>query len=305
MKKTLFLLSIFSFLGFPFSLFAVAIDYSAYQKNIQNNCSAPILPWNNWDIWNINIPAPKYSELTKSAITETKANIKANANDAENRAWIEWELSRTNGVFSALSLAQTQYRNAMNGVFSCAILSSREKMLVNLTEILRSKTANKESEITRKLQKEIERIGRTKSTIKCQPSGNTPESKIYEKLINSSTLQYCHYRNYIEYLDSNLRENIDDVMKLENQTNAWGSTTVMSVANSIQAKQQSLTGAINKAERSIERAIESYKEMERTYSVHILLVILYDDYVRLRDNLWSYFDIVSQTFEKANNAQAK
>jgi predicted phosphoribosyltransferase len=80
---------------------------------------------------------------------------------------------------------------------------------------------------------------------------------------------------------------------------------MMSVANSIQAKQQSLTNAINKAERSIDRAITSYKEMERTYSTHILLVILYDDYVRLRDNLSSYFDIVSQTFEKANNAQAK
>jgi len=107
----------------------------------------------------------------------------------------------------------------MNSVFSCAILSSREKMLVSLDEVIQSKTTNKESEITRKLQKEIERIGRTKSTIKCQPSGNATESKMYEKLINSSTLQYCHYKNYIEYLDSNLSENIDDVRKLENQRN--------------------------------------------------------------------------------------
>ena len=99
----------------------------------------------------------------------------------------------------------------MNEVFSCAILSSREKMLVHLTEVLKSKTTNKESEITRKLQKEIERIGRTKSTIKCQPSGNASDSKMYEKLINSSTIQYCHYKNYIEYLNSNLDENIDDV----------------------------------------------------------------------------------------------
>gem|GEM_PF-4416282 len=36
-----------------------------------------------------------------------------------------------------------------------------------------------------------------------------------------------------------------------------------------------------------------------------MLVILYDDYVRLRDNLAGYFDIVSQTFEKAKNAQSK
>lgn len=286
-------------------LYAEPTTYTGYNELIEKNCENPELKWNSWAIWNINIPAPKYSELTKSALTETKANLKANANDAENRAWIEWELTRTNTVFSALGLAQTQYRNAMNQVFSCAILSSREKMLVNLTENLKSKTTNKESEITRKLEKEIKRIGRTKSTIKCQPSGNATDSKMYEKLINSSTLQYCHYRNYIEYLESNIWENIDDIRKLESRSNVSESTTMISVANSIQAKQRSLSGAINKAERSIDRAIESYKEMERTYSVHILLVILYDDYVRLRDNLWSYFDIVSQTFEKANNAQAK
>jgi hypothetical protein len=51
------------------------------------------------------------------------------------------------------------------------------------------------------------------------------------------------------------------------------------------------------------KAIMAFQEMERTYIVHLLLVIIYDDYLKLRDNLNTYMSIVSQTFEKAYNAQ--
>jgi regulatory protein YycI of two-component signal transduction system YycFG len=89
--KNILLLSFF-ILAIVFSYSYVNAEvqtYATYEKNLQNNCTNPELKWNNADIGSINIPAPKYSELTKSAITETKANLKANANDAENRAWIE------------------------------------------------------------------------------------------------------------------------------------------------------------------------------------------------------------------------
>jgi uncharacterized protein YvpB len=43
--------------------------------------------------------------------------------------------------------------------------------------------------------------------------------------------------------------------------------------------------------------------MERTYGMHLMLVVLYDDYVRLRDNLSSHFNSISQLLEKAYNAQ--
>ena len=47
----------------------------------------------------------------------------------------------------------------------------------------------------------------------------------------------------------------------------------------------------------------AFQEMDRTYVTHLLLVIIYDDYLKLRDNLDKYMSIVSQTFEKAYNAQ--
>jgi len=119
-------------------------------------------------------------------------------------------------------------------------------MLVNLQEVIKSKTTNKESEITRKLQKEIERIWRTKGTLNCQPSGNATDSKMYEKLINSSTIQYCYYQNYINYLSSNLDENIDTINTLESSKTETTNTTALNLANSIQGKRRhSMTQSAN------------------------------------------------------------
>lgn len=43
--------------------------------------------------------------------------------------------------------------------------------------------------------------------------------------------------------------------------------------------------------------------MERAYPVHLLLMIIYDDYIRLRKNLSSYMNASTQLYIKAYNAQ--
>jgi hypothetical protein len=69
-------------------------------------------------------------------------------------------------------------------------------------------------------------------------------------------------------------------------------------------RQAQLSNEIYRADSVLPRAIKGYKEMERTYTLHLLLVIVYDDFVRLRDNLHKYMSPVSQLFEKAYNAMS-
>jgi hypothetical protein len=45
--------------------------------------------------------------------------------------------------------------------------------------------------------------------------------------------------------------------------------------------------------------------MERTYGIHILLLVLTDDYVQFRTNLKNFMHPLSQFFQKAVNAQSK
>ena len=58
-----------------------------------------------------------------------------------------------------------------------------------------------------------------------------------------------------------------------------------------------------RAETTLPKALIAYREMQRTYGVHILLVMILDDYMTLRNNLDLYLSNISQLFEKANNAQ--
>lgn len=44
--------------------------------------------------------------------------------------------------------------------------------------------------------------------------------------------------------------------------------------------------------------------MDQTYGAHILLVLIYDDYIRLRKAMSGYMNLSSQLYQKANNAQS-
>ncbi len=44
--------------------------------------------------------------------------------------------------------------------------------------------------------------------------------------------------------------------------------------------------------------------MDQTYAAHILLQLVYDDYIRLRKALSNYMNLSSQLYQKANNAQS-
>jgi len=60
---------------------------------------------------------------------------------------------------------------------------------------------------------------------------------------------------------------------------------------------------ITRADTTLPKAIRSWTEMNQTYGVHVLLTIIYDDYIRLRRDLSNYMNISSQLYQKVNNAQ--
>ncbi len=69
------------------------------------------------------------------------------------------------------------------------------------------------------------------------------------------------------------------------------------------ARQIALQDELARAEKTLPKALTAYREMQRTYGVHILLVMILDDYMTLRNNLDLYLSNISQLFEKAHNAQ--
>ena len=68
-------------------------------------------------------------------------------------------------------------------------------------------------------------------------------------------------------------------------------------------RSSALSREIARAESTLPRALRAYQDMERSYPIHLMLVIIYDDYIRLRKNLSVYMAASSQLYMKAYTAQ--
>lgn len=79
--------------------------------------------------------------------------------------------------------------------------------------------------------------------------------------------------------------------------------TISEWQSSYQTYASAIDRDITRADRTLTRAVQAFRDMERAYPIHLLLVIIYDDYIRLRDNLSKYMNASSQLYLKAFNAQ--
>ena len=194
----------------------------------------------------------------------------------------------------------------MDSIFSCGIIESRLNILINLQEAINTSTSSRKSEIQSQLEKEKTRLQNTRDKLQCNSAGANKISAMQE-LVNSSTKQYCHYRHYLSYLETNLQENSYQIEQIEknigNNDKAQVPHTLEEKIVSLNTYASSLEKEIARADTTLPRAIQAYKDMEKAYPVHLMLTIIYDDFIRLRQNLSTYMNASTQLYLKAFNAQ--
>ena len=257
------------------------IDYPAFETNIVNITMAK---WRN----------------NPQVIGDEKTRLKSDL-DIVRIGEFRW--------FKTLEVARIGYRTQMNALFACAVVSSRIDTIDTLQKLIDKKISSKESEIRQKLKKESDRLKKNLTTLKCNPTKSSDEQKKWEmitSLVNTASHQYCHYRHYLGYLDSNIVD-VTRVQNIEKWIGIGSGTTVSTVTswwNAASLRYQSaLSQEIIRADTTLPKAIRSLIEMDQTYGAHILLTLIYDDYIRLRKSLSSYMNISSQLYQKAHNAQ--
>jgi hypothetical protein len=283
--------------------------YEEYIKEAGAYCDDTTQSW-----WTGNTLVPKidYPELSSKSVNATLTKWKDN-----NPKWmVGEEKSRlradldpvTIGEYSwfkSLEVARIGYRSNMNALFACAVISSRIEILTDLQELISKKINPKNSEILKDLEKKGKKLWETASVLKCNPVKKT---EMMIGLVNTATHQYCHYRHYLNYLDSNITANLRDTQEIERRI--WlGSGTQIATntnewANISPRYPKDLAGEIVRADTTLPKAIKSLQEMDQTYGAHILLTLIYDDYIRLRKTLSAYMNQSSQLYQKAYNAQS-
>jgi uncharacterized protein YfcZ (UPF0381/DUF406 family) len=196
----------------------------------------------------------------------------------------------------------------MDGFFACAVVASRSEKITKLEQLIDKKYPAKASDIRNKIKKEKERYERLKNQMRCQINTGADETnKMIDKLSNSATKEYCHFTFYMTYLGENVRNNFTKMQEIEKslKTEDIGrsSRSTDEALQDMTKKARSIDTEIARTRDTLPKALVAYREMERTYTIHLLLVIIYDDYLTLRNQLSDYMSAVSQLYEKAFNAQ--
>ncbi len=282
-------------------------SYEDFKALIATNCDAPSKPWmNSKEGWSLSAP-PEYPEFNAAKINAHIQEVVA----ADTRWMLAEELDATRiwnlDGLKALEIARIEYRWVMNDLFACAVIDSRILILKDLQEKIRSKFPTPNSELTNKLNNEANRLEQIRETMIYCTAPKSSDIPIEIQIKNTSTRQYCHFSHYLNYLKEHLEKNNAVFMNTEKVVGSGDGTEIPENTNDwvnqMRLRQTQIENELIRAKRTPVRALLAFKEMRRTYPIHIMLVVLLDDYLRLRENLNRYLNANSQLFEKMDNAQ--
>ncbi len=280
---------------------------SCYEEQTKN-CTGPTSPWGSWpDLWAITI---KYEEFKSEKIDDIISKLSEVKTGNDEKDTLQKKLdalkSRQFLWFRATEASRLLYRSNMNQIFSCAIIASRWTKLEKLDTIV--KKNGKASDILKKLEKEKTRYAWLMRDKNCfQNNSDKADDKVVDRLALSAAWEYCKYTYYLDYLSANITSDFSAAVEMDGKiggnTGATEMGTTIAASTSMGQWMTTLDSERSRANSTLPKAIMAFQEMDRTYITHLLLIIIYDDYLKLRDNLNTYMSIVSQTFEKAYNAQ--
>lgn len=193
------------------------------------------------------------------------------------------------------------YRENMSNIYRCAMINAQKKSLVRVKEKLISleKTGELDDSIGRKIDKQINKIDLQATRLNCF---NTSNDDIYNKLniLKETTYETCKYRNYLEYMKeyANIPKNLVDT-----------ETDSEEVNYSFQYLQNELFWLQWKIDTEIEHmynvfpiVFHAYGEYENNLAAHIMLEVIYGDYLILRQKLHETINPINQVGYKIMNA---
>lgn len=197
----------------------------------------------------------------------------------------------------------------MNELFACAVIDSRKQILSNLQKQIQTKFPSSNNELKMQFDKEIKRLAELRKTMISCKSEKDSTIPTETQIKNTATAQFCHFNYYLLYLQSQLQSNNAQFMKIESAIGNGSGTTIAENSEAwnreLRKRQSQIQDELARAKDTLPRAIRTFQEMKTTYPIHIMLTIIYDDYIRLRGNLSRYLNANSQLFEKMYNAQAQ
>lgn len=298
-------------------------SYEGYTQTVSNVCYATtgdkIPPWNRPPLDSNNtlltIAQNNYPDIydpdSNQKFKEGIAAIKWNQNELLGKIALE---GQNLPLGSQIEKASILYKERMNALYACAVLNTKLRIHTRLIDEFKPQGSN----IIRNLEQATRQIESQMSQRSCRNlsewSGQDSEMSLKKELIRESTLEYCNYRHYLKYVDDNVKNQLWRVIETEqkirekqypssNNDARFRFTDVL--ANEIAGVSERTVNEIAQTERVFDDAFDAYREFERNYASHILMVLIEDRYLLIREYLRDTMNPIGQVIYKASNATSK
>lgn len=228
-----------------------------------------------------------------------------------------------------LSIAKGLYRQNMNDLYRCAILKSQNNAYRIVGQKLKTPFSwNLDDIISGQRDRLTEQIDR----IQCQKAEiDNFEFKVH--VLKESTFEMCKYMHFLEYLRTDHVNNFNNLLKekeisenvealLESNPEEWRELyleqwrdpeyklqqknyTIWEIIELDKETRDEMAEEIQHTKRVYEVAFQTYSNYENNLVVHILLEMLENDFLQLRNKLYSALSPINQVVYKVINAMSQ
>jgi hypothetical protein len=214
---------------------------------------------------------------------------------------------------TSLEQAGIVYRERMNTIYACAVLNTKLRIHKKLMKQFTPSGSN----IINRLETTSRQISSRLRDAGCRDLSDSgkegAELSLKRSLIRDTTLEYCNYRHYLSYTDYNVTNRIGDVIRAETAAKKWptqpqtGSASLLLPLTDNIAQELSNFAARSTAEIALTRgvfteAFEAFREFDRNYASHVLMILIEDRYRVIREYLRDTMNPIGQVIYQASNA---
>ncbi|MDD5377023.1 MAG: hypothetical protein PHH16_02790 [Candidatus Gracilibacteria bacterium] len=280
------------------------MSYEGYQSNVDLFCKLEGNVPNKGELW---IDWQKESLIKREQVPY--ADITKNIGDGNYKGYLK-DIESDPSRIDALSLgtgptflekASYVYKETMGTIYACAVMNAKIRIINDLV----TKIPSTQSNMKQKLKNQLSSLQKSAKQ-KCRVVQDTSELSVKKTLLDNTTYQYCNYRQYLYYLDNASKNSLASYYKA-NGIAASGSSLLTNTDSAVQEIALSanrITEEIAHTKEVFPQAMVAFTEFEKTYASHILMELILQDYLDLRDSLKKLLNPIGQVIYKASNAQS-
>ncbi|EKE26088.1 MAG: hypothetical protein ACD_4C00441G0006 [uncultured bacterium (gcode 4)] len=224
-------------------------------------------------------------------------NLDSNFNEYLERLKVNASLNPEDTPFKKATIV---YKETINQMFNCAMLNSKLKIWEKILNKLSKNDS--ESNILKSLKNQNTNIKQLVSDNWCRDFPETDTNTNFKViLLDNAFRQNCIYRHYLNYMDNYLKNNINVTFA----KNSWKPLDSKTTSDLIKKSTTDIDSEIIHSNNTLKQALVWYSEFENTYWIHVLLLFIYDDFIKMRNNLNKFLNPLSQLYYKIPQAQWK